>query len=270
MWTVFVHTLKESIHRRIALSLIVVAVLFMGVQLGFTRFERDAKGELVVYRFGSHSGIAAKTFVLADARPEQVALLAGLWITLGLFAATPLLTSHMEKGWAELLLSKGTARWQIFAGRFAGAVALLVGTACIMNVVSVTYFSLRAGVPLKPYFIAVGVLFVSFLSALALLALVATVQPNATLLVMVVFLELIVTGVLRTRKEMYGIITARWAQWSLDWVYRILPKHDELGRMARGIAMNGTVTDWFPLWSTAIFVVVATGWAFWRFERKAF
>jgi ABC-type transport system involved in multi-copper enzyme maturation permease subunit len=270
MWTVLVHTLKESIHRRIALALIVVAVFFLVLQLGFTHFERNANGELMVRRFGAKAGIAARTFVLTEGRPEQVGLLAGLWVTLGLFAATPLLTSFMEKGWVELLLSKGTSRWQVFAGRFMGCVALFVGTAFVMNVISVCYFSIRAGVPLKPYFIAVGLISVSFLSILALLALVATAQPNAALLVIVVFLELIVSGVLRSRQNLYELITAKWAQWCLDWLYRVLPKHEDLERMARNVSMGRPVESWFPLWTTAIFFAVATAWAFWRFERKAF
>ena len=271
MWTIFIHTLKESINRRIALALIVVAVFFLVMQVGFTHFVASDKGELVVYRFGAKTGIAAKTYVAGEARSESIAILSGLWVMLGLFAATPLLTSHMEKGWVELLISKGTPRWQIFLGRFAGAIALFVVTALFMSVIPLTYFSLRTGVPLKPYLVAVGLIFVSFLASLALLALVATAQANTALLVIVVFLELIVTSMLAGRKQvLYGLITAKWAQWVLDWLYRILPKHPDLQQMARSYAMSSAWDSWFPVWTTAVFIVAATAWGMWRFERKAF
>lgn len=271
MRNIFMYTLKESIHRRIALALIVVAIFFLVLQLGFTHFRPNDKGELTVYRFNAKVGIAAKTYVTTEARSESIGILSGLWVMLGLFAATPLLTSHMEKGWVELLISKGTPRWKIFLGRFAGAIALFVTTAVLMSVIPVTYFSLRAGVPLKPYFVAAGLIFLSFLGSLALLALVATAHPNTALLVIVVFLEMTVTSMLALRKELlYGAITASWARWLLDWLYRILPKHHDLEHMARSYAMSSSWESWFPLWTTAVFIAVATGWGLWRFERKAF
>lgn len=270
MLTVFVHTLKESFHRRIALALIVVAFFLLILQVGFTHFERDSKGSLVVRRFQAATTIDAKTFVISEARPEQVSILAGFWVLLSLVAAAPLLTSYMEKGWVELLLSKGTARWKIFAGRYFGAIGLFAGTAILMNVIAVTYFSLRAGVPLQPYFVSLGLIFVSFLSSVALLALVSTVQPNTALLMIVMFIELVVAETLSGRKHLYGVITARWAQWCLDWLYRILPKHPDLVRMARTYAAAGHVDSWFPLWTSALFFVVLSAWSLWRFQRKAF
>ena len=271
MWTVFTHTLKESIHRRVALALIVVAVLILIAEVGFTHFAMNDKGELMVYRFGAKAGMAAKNYVASEARFETIGILSGLWVMLGLFAATSLLTSYMEKGWVELLLSKGTPRWKIFLGRVSGAGALFVLTAVLMSVIPTTYFSLRAGVPLKPYFVAVGMIFVSFLGSLALLALVATAHANTALLVIVVFLEVTVTSMLAVRKQLlYGLITANWARWLLDWLYRILPKHSDLEHMAKNYAMSSAWESWFPLWTTAVFVVAATAWGLWRFERKAF
>ncbi len=271
MWTVFTHTLKESIHRRVALALIVVAVLIMVAELGFTHFAVNDKGELMVYRFGAKVGMAAKTFAASEARFESIGILSGLWVMLGLFAATSLLTSYMEKGWVELLLTKGASRWQIFLGRIGGAIALFVLTGLLMSGIPLTYFSLRAGVPLQPYFVAVGMIFVSFLGALALLALVSTAHANTALLVIVVFLEMTVTSMLAIRKQvMYGVITANWARWLLDWLYRILPKHSDLEHMAKNYAMSSAWESWFPLWTTAVFIIVATSWGLWRFERKAF
>ena len=271
MGNILVHTLKESIHRRVALALIVVAVLIMVAEVGFTHFQTNEKGELMVYRFGAKTGIAAKTYVVTEARYESLGILSGMWVMLGLFAATPLLTSYMEKGWVELLLSKGTPRWKIFLGRYTGAAALFIFTALLMSVIPLTYFSLRAGVPLKPFFAAVGIVFVSFLGSLALLALVSTAQANTALLVIVVFLEKMIASMLALRKQLlYGLITAKWAQWSLDWLYRILPKHPDLEHMARNYATSGAWESWFPIWTTAVFILVASAWGLWRFERKAF
>jgi ABC-type transport system involved in multi-copper enzyme maturation permease subunit len=270
MWTVFVHTLKESIHRRIALALIVVAIFFFAIQIGFTHFSRDANGELMVLHSKSSAPIAAKAFVTTDVFPASILILANMWVLLTLLATTSLLTSYMEKGWVELLLSKGTPRWQIFAGRYLGTLGLFIVTAFIMNVLCPTYFALRAGVPLRPYLVALSFLLLSFLGALSLLVLVSTAHPNAGLLVLVVFLEFIVSGMLAGREQLAKAIPWKWVTWLMDWMYRILPKHEELNRMATRYSLSHTVATWFPVWTTAVFVVVASTWAFWRFERKAF
>lgn len=270
MWTVFVHTLKESIHRRIALALIVVAVFFFAIQIGFTHFTRDANGELMVRHGKSSAPIAAKTFVATDVFPASIQVLANMWVLLTLLASTSLLTSYMEKGWVELLLSKGTPRWQIFAGRYCGTLALFVVTAWIMNVVCPIYFALRADVPLRPYLVALSFLLLSFAAGLAILVLVSTAHPNAGLLVLVVFLEFIVSGMLAGREQLAKSIPWKWVSWVMDWMYRILPKHEELNRLATRYVQSQTIATWFPVWTTALFLVVASAWAFWRFERKAF
>lgn len=270
MWSVFVETLKESVHRRIALALIVVAVFFIVIQVGFTHFSHSANGELMVTHFDARNAIAARTFVTTQVIPSSIQMLASLWVLLTLFASCTLLASYMEKGWVELLLSKGTPRWQIFAGRYLGAIALFVVTAFLMNVVSVVYFSLRADVPLRPYFVAVSFIFVSFLGALSLLVLVSTSQPNTGLLVLVTFLEFIVSSTLMGREQIAKAIPWKWVIWLIGWMYRIVPKHEELSRMATRYFQTQTVASWFPLWTTAVFFAVATAWAFWRFERKAF
>lgn len=269
MWTVFVQTLKESIHRRIALALIVVALFLLIVQFGFTHFYHAPNGELMVRHVDARAGIAAKTFVTSVAMPSQLQLMANVWVLLTLLATTALLTSYMDKGWIELLLSKGTPRWQIFGGRYLGGVAVFLLTAILMNT-PIAYFALRAGVSQKSYWIALLFGFLSFLGGYSLIALASTSQPNSGLLVLVIFLEFIVSSILSQRDAILKSISTRWIVATIAWAYRILPKHEELSQMAARYMMGNPVQSWFPLWSTALFCVVATAWAFWRFERRAF
>ena len=271
MGTVLIETLKESIHRRIALALIVVAILFFVAQVGFTHFSHDAKGELVVTHMDSREPMPAKTFVTAEVIPTSLQMLSNLWVLLTLLATCTLLTSYMDKGWVELLLTKGTPRWKIFAGRYLGAMALFVITALIMNVLSVVYFAMRAGVPVGPYFVSLSFILVSFVSALSLMLLVSTSQANPGLLVLVVFLETILSSTLSLgNQQLFRGVPWKWMVWLLQWAYRIVPKHSELMHMATGYVQTQTVANWFALWSSVVFIFVATAWAFWRFERKAF
>jgi hypothetical protein len=58
--------------------------------------------------------------------------------------------------------------------------------------------------------------------------------------------------------------------WSLDWMYRIMPKHSELHDAAMLYLKNQTWHEWWPVWSTALFIVAALALAIAQFQRKAF
>jgi hypothetical protein len=87
----------------------------------------------------------------------------------------------------------------------------------------------------------------------------------------VAFLQAILSGVLYHRVQyFYSVITWKWAQWLLDWCYRLLPKNSELIDIATSHYTPRNVWEgWWPVWSTAVFMAVACAWAYWRFQRKA-
>jgi hypothetical protein len=106
---------------------------------------------------------------------------------------------------------------------------------------------------------------------LALMALVAVKHGSPALPIMSAFLMLILSPGLGQRKALlYNMITARWAQWLLDWVYRILPKHYELMELALKYVRGGTLDSWWPVWSSALFLGGCLGLAHWLFYRRSF
>ncbi len=263
MRTIFMQTLWESLHRRVALSLLVVSTL-VAAALFMTTFQWD-KSTLVVISGRAH--IPATGYV-TDRLSMLLGITGDLWVLLSIFAVAPLLASHLEKGWAELLFAKGVARWQILTARLAGALFVFLLMLTVLDVAPGTYLALRAGVALKPFLLALLLIVLSFLSCMAVMFLVASTQPNPALLIGAGFLQTILSAVLAQRKDLYGVITWRWVQWLLDWAYRILPKNFELNRSAVGYFARHTAPDWWPVWTTAVFVLVGGAWSFWRFHRR--
>jgi len=267
MLTVFWHTLRESIHRRMGLVLLVCSVFLPSVLFAVSRFERQANGSIVAYT-GPFRHTDIQVFV-NDAFGSLLQFTAGIWLFLGMFAAGPLLVSYLEKGAPDLLFSKGVPRWQFFLGRFLGVLALFVIAVGVMDGGSALYLWARTGVGPGRFLVALLFPLLSFAAYLALMGLVSLAQANAGVLIMVAFLQAAFSAVLANRSQLFTVIQWAWARTAIDWLYRILPKNSELDRMAN-MYFRSVTYDWWPIWSTGVFIGVVLGVSLWFLHRKSF
>lgn len=270
MGAVIRDTLRESYNRRIGLVLIAFSVIVPVILLSLIRIEHGPDGKLQVLMVGFHSlppeTFALSTFMgLLDAANSY-------WVILGIFAVAPLMMSFLEKGRADLVISKGTPRWQIFLGRFLGVFALFSGTVFLMAVVPALYLWARTGVSIRQYLIAVSISVFAFSTMMALMSVAAMGATHPSMPIYLAFVYTIFSPQLAQRKAIYyqDIITWKWGQWVVDWLYRILPKTSELALASRKYLIAGVLDSWWPIWSSALFVVGALALACWLMRRKSF
>jgi ABC-type transport system involved in multi-copper enzyme maturation permease subunit len=269
MSTVILYTLRESIHRRMGLALIVFAVIVPALLLGMTHVTTGPDGKPSV-KVGSFMEATAEIMTQSIAA-SLLDIASAWWLIIGLFAVAPLLTSYQEKGWADLLLSKGIARWQMVVGRYLGAIALFGITLVFMAGAPMLYLWARTGVSTRYFFGAVGLLLLAFASLLSLMALASMAMPNPAVPILFAFLYSMLSPVLLRREGMlYDVFKWKAVQWLLDWAYRILPKQSELVGMARVYLGHGKVDSWWPVWSSALFIVGALVLSSWLLHRKDF
>jgi len=268
MGTVLWFALRESFHRRMALVLLALSLIIVGVFFWGARFETQPGGNVMVILAGRLEGRADK--VIPTLLQQHLMFISGPWFILGIFAGAPLLTSFLEKGWAEMQFSKGIGRWQLFLGRYLAALALFAASMFLLVGVPALYAWIAAGVPPGRLWLAMAIVLFSFAAVLAMLAAVAMAVPNPAIPIMLGFVQTILSAVLAERQAMlYEVITAKWAQWLIDWAYRILPKTTELGGLAISYYRGGTVV-WWPVWSTGAFIVAVLGLGIWGLHRKSF
>ncbi len=123
MLTIFTHALLESLHRRMAVILLLLGLAIVISTLSLISFETAEDGTLMAtpLRGTARPAISVANSVIS----ALLGFAQNLWMFLALFAAAPLLTTYMDKGWAEMIISKGVPRWQIVVGRYLGGVALI-------------------------------------------------------------------------------------------------------------------------------------------------
>lgn len=269
MITVLWHTLRESYNRRMGLVLLIISVLVAGLYLWFPRIVTQPDGSIVAYMGERLQG---KASAYADSMFMNLLRLSGtLWVMVGAFAAAPLLTSHMEKGWVDLLLSKGVARWQMFLARWLGALVLFIASMALMTGIPTLYFWVRAGVTPGRFFPAVSMIVLSFAALLALMALISMAHASQAVPITFAILYTAMAPMLAFREHvLYDIIKAKWAHWLIDWIYRILPKTHELGQMASVYLQTGAIKEWWPVWSSGLFILGALALSCWLMHRKSF
>jgi len=266
MGTVFYYTLRESLSRRMGLVMIAISMILPVALLYSLSFEKAADGSYLVG--ARHKAPAEAAFKMIAA--AQVGMAQSLWILVAIFVSGALLSSYLEKGWADMLLTKGVARWKFLLGRMAGCIALYGFMLFMINGVPALYFWARTGVSPKDLLLSTALLLFNFACLLSLMALVCMVLPNASLLILIGFLQMGFSNLLVNRKEIVEFLGKPWLGPPLDFAYTILPRTKEVNNFALGILAQQPIASWGPFWWSAGLAVAFTAIACFSLHRKNF
>jgi hypothetical protein len=269
MFATYLNSLHESMSRRVAVVLFGLAILVAIAVSAVVRVRTLPDGARMVV-VGAQP--PAPPIIAVPSLIESMLRATGsLWILLAIFAAAPLLTATLEKGWLELTFAKGTARWRIFLGRFLAGLTLYA----LMFAMATLPVALRlwwsTGVGTWRLGVALLIQTFSFGALLAVAALVTLPQRGMALPVIAAAAIWVLTPSLSMRQQtFYRILSSHIARAVIDWAYRILPKCSELEDLCVSFVQRGTIASWWPVWSTGVFTLVVLGLTLWQLERKSF
>ena len=267
MLAAYIFSLRDAFNRRMALVMVGLSIV-LAIVFNFIIHVKFLPGPIIF--------LGPRLFWTAEiAVPSIMTIVLEftggvLWVLLAILAAAPILSSTLEKGWAELTLSKGTSRWQILLGSYLAGVTIYF----IAVVVAVTPIALRLWwqTRVSSWPLAVSILLQTFtVAALLALAAFATLpRLGAVLPILLAMVIFIVSAILAQRERLlYVFMTSSWTHFLFDWMYRILPKTSELSGMASGYIHGGGITSWWPVWSTGVFVVATLSLTAWLLRRKS-
>ena len=269
MWATYVNSLQESMSRRVALVLFGVALLVAAGFNWIVHVRSQASGAFTI-AVGTQPPAPAAIAVPAVLESELDAT-GSLWLLLSIFAATPLLAATLEKGWLELLFSKGTARWRIFTGRLLGGLTLYLVTFALVAVPVAGRLWWRTGIGTWQIGIALLIQTFSFAALLSVAALVTLPQKGVALPIIAAVAVWVLSPSLAKRQETYyQLFSSHFARGIVDWAYRILPKCSELEGLCAAFIQTGRIASWWPLWSTGVFTLAVFGVTLWLLQRKSF
>jgi hypothetical protein len=268
MFASYLHTLRESVHRRMALVLIGMAILVSYLIFHYVTLKPMPNGDAMVFlgRMAVGPASLAGPAVLA----QEVKMTGSLWLFLAIFAATPLLVSALEKGWVELTLTKGVPRWRVFLGSYFGGLSLYAATLGVATLPTAIWLWSKAGIAIYPLIVAIGLQVFGFAALMALAALVCTTRTGVALpIILAVLVDFLSPFLVNRERTFFLFITSDFGRGIVNWVYRILPKNSEIVGTSESYLQFHTLGHSWPYWSTGVFIVATLGLTMWLLHRKS-
>jgi ABC-type transport system involved in multi-copper enzyme maturation permease subunit len=265
----FWNSLREAVHRRVALVLLGIAVL---ITIAFNlvvhvRTLPDGGSAIALGAMRLGPAVLAVPAVLA----AELSQAGTLWFLLAIFAAAPSLASTVEKGWLEMTLSKGTSRRAVFLGQYLAGVVLYSAMFLVATFPLAIRLWWTTGVETWPVIITLLIETFSFAALLSVAALASLLQKGVALPIMATAAIWFLSPWLAKRQQSYYVFfTSHAARSVLDWVYRILPKCSELDDLCASFIRDGRIASWWPFWSTAIFAFAVLALTLRQLDRKSF
>jgi ABC-type transport system involved in multi-copper enzyme maturation permease subunit len=266
MFTAYWYSLREGFSRRVVLVLFGLAFL---VATGFNLIVHISPGGSLIVGTQTlgPAGLAVPEIV-----GGEVAGTGTLLLLLAIFAAAPLLTVTLDKGWVELTFSKAQPRWKIFMGRFLGGVTFYSLTFAFVTFPLALRLWWSTHIATWQVLVALLIQTLSFAALLSVAALATLPQKGVALPIMMSVAILFLSSPLAGRRETYyRMFPSHVARGVADWAYAIFPKCFELERFCASFIQNGDVASWWwLLWSTVAFTLVTLAITLWVLERKSF
>jgi ABC-type transport system involved in multi-copper enzyme maturation permease subunit len=268
MFAAYLHTIRETIHRRMALVLIGMAALVAYLIFHFVTLVPLSTGDSMV--FLGRQAIGPASLAIPAVLAQEVRMTGSLWLFLAIFGSTPLLVSMMEKGWVELTLTKGVSRWQVLLGAYFGGLTLYAATLAMATLPTALWIWAKTGIGVTPLLVAICLQVFGFAALLALAALTSMTRTGVALPIIVAVVADFFSPVLAARSRgLFVFITSDWARGLINWIYRILPKNSEIVGASESYLQFHKLGPSWPFWSTGVFVVVTLGLTMWLLHRKS-
>jgi ABC-type transport system involved in multi-copper enzyme maturation permease subunit len=269
MLTAYWDSLHECFSRRVAIVLLGLAALAALAFCILVRVRVLPNGASSI-SLGTLPA-APNAFAVPSILVAIVGATGGLWLMLAIFAVAPVLTATLEKGWLELIFSKGTPRWRIFLGRFLGGATLYALAVSLATLPLALRLWWTTGISTWTVAVALLIETLSFIALLSAASLATLLQKGVALPTMASVAILFFSPLLAHRREWYyPFVSSNLGRGIVDWVYRLLPKCSELENLGGSFIQGRVISSWWPVWTTCAFTLVILGLTLWLLERKSF
>jgi ABC-type transport system involved in multi-copper enzyme maturation permease subunit len=191
-------------------------------------------------------------------------------MALAVFASAGLVAAMFEQGRIELLLSKPVSRAHLLLGRYAGNVLVVAANIVYLIAGAWIVFGLKTGIWGQGFLLSSIFTIFVFSVLLAVIVLVGVLWDSAAVAIMVTFAIMIVTTILAQRATLVRLLSSEWSRQIVNALYYALPKTSDISVMIRHLILNQPIGSWMPVWSTALFGVIALSAGLWVFRRRTF
>lgn len=247
LFAIFEDTLREAKSRKIFLGFFIFALLVLVVVALGAQFVHRSAGLQVNPTGAKLTGREMSNGVAS--------FLSDILVFLSIFATASVFPHLLEKGTAEIYLSKPVSRGQWLYGKFFSVVGVIaVFVAFVLALVWLVFF-LRFGSAWAGYFLFILSTALKFAILFAFVTCITVLSRSSALALILTFILWVITGFLAVREGLYRVLKTGPVQTVLDWAYYILPKPGEIDKIGEALVRGNPVPSYLPVWSSVLFAV---------------
>jgi len=193
-------------------------------------------------------------------------------VCVGVFATTGFITSQMEKGTIDLLLSKPVPRWLYIIGRYLGSVSIIfleviwfvVGMWCVVSLSMGTW---HVAFLSSIFFITLG-----FAGIYSVVVLISVLSRSSALSIVIgiglYFISLIISGA-KGIEKMVSTDSKSTLSYVADVLYYVFPQTTEMSTNMKN-AILGNPIEWMPVALILGLTTVYVSLSIYAFNKKQF
>jgi ABC-2 type transport system permease protein len=264
-------TFREALARKIFWGLFGLSIVMILFFLFLLKIDIVEGGVATVSLFGGTSNRTLDVDRVVRGVYGGIATFLYTWgMFLSVFASAGLISSVLEPGRIELLVSKPVSRTHILLGRYAGNV-LVVSCNVIFLVLGIwTILGLKTGIWSPMFLISVATTIFIFAVLLAVVVLIGVLFESAALATMVTVALMIMSPILAQTSLMMRLLSSEWSREIWRTLYYSLPKVYDLGKITLDAIQSRTFSGFMPIWTSAVFGVLVLSAALAVFARRDF
>ncbi|MBD3384030.1 ABC transporter permease subunit [candidate division KSB1 bacterium] len=191
-------------------------------------------------------------------------------IFMALFATSGLIPTLLQPGFIDLFISKPVSRFEILSGRYLGAVAIVALNIFYLVIGTWLIMSLKTGIWNFGFLLGGALIVLTFAILFALMTLLGIVSKSGPLSLMITYLILFFSPLLKQRDSIYALLSSKIYGQIIDGLYYFLPKTSELGSITQRLTRGLEINTWTPLWTSLAFGIFIFLLSAYIFQRKNF
>lgn len=261
-------TIREALSRKIIVTFFAIStfvLIIFALLFSFVAFE-DFSG---MVKTNGNDSLNIASEIVNRLKPFVVAPLFGGGLFLSIFSASSFIPNMLEKGSADLIISKPISRTQIILGKFLGGVLIVLINIAYLILILWILIGVKFSIWDISLLYSIITITFTFASLYALIILVGILTQSSILAMMLSYIIFFVLSpILSARDTISAFINNKVVEWIMDILYYIIPKTSELGSLTTEMAMGFGIDEYQPIFSTLIFTVLVLYTSIIIFSKK--
>ncbi len=260
IWNIAVYTMREALIKKVFLAFSIITTL--GLVFNFFMLK------LAPVPPGLSSDQIYNFAMLIETSAIKLILPIGL--LLSIFGVSFLTSKILEKGTAELFLSKPLSRTELLFGRILGSSLIVLLNIAYLCTGAWIIFGTMYHYWTPIVLIIIPLTLLAFLALYSIIVLASVSFRSYVLgLMLAIFILVVVSPVLAVKDAFLPQIDAGWIRFLINALYYIIPKTGELLSEIPNSILRGVYSfNWQPYLTTSAFIAVMFVASDYIFKRK--